>query len=171
MSKDKKRYILLFVILILVVSLVPSVLAISNYDQAVYKIDYNYKEDCCCQKDYPHNTPQHYSDYHANYPLHEKRSYQSENFENRYSSKSYLKNKKGFLGTAVKEYTVEIKNLGETGKYFIVTFNLKDKYGFEKVESVTKYIKTKETRKFVYRDVQFEKNEILRWRYTIDQTY
>ena len=75
------------------------------------------------------------------------------------------------MGTSVKEYTVEIKNLGETGNYFIVTFNLKDKYGFEKVESVTHYIKTKETRKFVYRDVQFEKNEILRWRYTIDQTY
>lgn len=170
MNMNKKRFLGFFIILSLVVILIPSVLAISNYDQTVYKVSSNYKEDCCCQKDYSYSA-YYYSNHHPNYQLHKKSSYENENSKNKYTEKSYLSNNKGFLGTSVKEYTVEIKNLGETGNYFIVTFNLKDKYGFEKVESVTKYIKTKETRKFVYRDVQFEKNEILRWRYTIDQTY
>ena len=168
MVKNKKKYFLGLLLLILVVSIIPSVLAVKNYDQTVYRVNSNYKEDCCCQKDYYHNTLYYHSNYHANSPLHEKSSYQSENFENRYVSKSYLKNKKGFLGTYAKEYTVEIKNLGRTGEYFIVTFKLEDKNGFERIESVTNYIKTGETGKFVYRDIQFEKNEILSWGYTID---
>ncbi len=172
MAEKKKLCLIVFVVSTLILGLLPSVFAVQNYDQTVYKVDSNYKNNYenrepsyekCCGKNY--------------YTLHSKCSYNSlrweSNYEKRiynqksYLEKSYQKNKKGFLGTYVKEYTVEIKNTGKTGEYFIVDFEFKDKNGFEFTQSVTNYIKTGETEKFVYRDVQFEKNEILRWSYNI----
>jgi len=175
MLENKKVYLLNFLLLVLTFSLIPSVLAIQSYDQTVYKINSNYKEDCYYKVIYS-NSPSYSQEHHyPNYKLHKKSSYENSyemnNWKNKYNEKSYQKNKKGFLGTYVKEYTVEIKNLEKTGEYFIVNFNLKDKNGFERKESVKNYIKTGETEKFVYRDIQFEKNEILRWSYTIDQVY
>lgn len=175
MVKNKKVYFLGLLFLVLVLIIISPVLAIRNYDQTVYRINSNYKEECCCQENYYSHASYYQNKDYSNYQLHRKSSYEKKyngDYEkNKYSKKSYLKSKNGFLGTLVKEYTVEIKNLGRTGEYFIVTFNLKDKNGFERIESVTNYIKTGETEKFVYRDVQFEKNEILSWSYTIDQVY
>lgn len=174
MLENNKKYLLSFGILILVISLISSILAIPSYDQTVYKKDLNYRNDGQIAK--------YHSEKYSNqnhYSLPSKCSYERQYLENNYYQRSYQKrdyiersyqkNKKGFLGTYVKEYTVEIKNTGNTGEYFIVNFKLKDKYDFEIIESVTNYIKTGETEKFVYRDVQFEKNEILKWTYTINQ--
>ncbi|GEM_PF-1787896 len=168
MIQCKKRYSWGFLILLLAIMLMHSVFAISNYDQTVYKVGSTYKEDCCSQKDYPKYTSYYSNNYYYHYQLQTKSSYEKKYTQKNYIEKSYVKTKKGFLGTYVKEYTVEIKNTGRTGEYFIVTFNLEDKNGFERKESVTNYIKTRETEKFVYRDVQFEKNEILHWDYIID---
>lgn len=75
--------------------------------------------------------------------------------------------RKGFLGDYVKEYSAYVTNTGQTGRYFTVTFNLEDKRGQEFSQSVTQYLKTGERKKFVYRDIQYERNEIIDWNYDI----
>lgn len=71
------------------------------------------------------------------------------------------------FGDYVKEYSVYVTNNGRTGRYYTVAFNLEDKNGYEFTQSVTQYLKTGENKKFVYRDIQYERNEILSWDYDI----
>jgi hypothetical protein len=98
--------------------------------------------------------------------------YQSDNTRTVDTSIKYTqfgteKTKKDFIGTYVKQYSVSVTNRGETGRYFTVTFNLEDKYGYDQGQSITQYLKAGENKKFVYKDIQFERNEILNWNYKI----
>jgi outer membrane lipoprotein-sorting protein len=75
--------------------------------------------------------------------------------------------RKGFLGDYVKEYSAYVTNKGITGRYFTVVFTLEDKNCYEFTQSVTQYLRTGEKKRFVYRDTQYERNEILHWDYDI----
>jgi hypothetical protein len=75
--------------------------------------------------------------------------------------------RKSFLGDYIKEYSVYITNRERTGRYFTVKFNFEDKNGYEFSQSVTQYLRTGEKKKFVYKDLQYERNEILNWDYNI----
>lgn len=175
MKNNQGRYLFYFGALIIFICLIGRISAIPDYDSNVYKVnsiqldsknnvkssDYvnyiNYYDKCC-----NYNYKSYYT-----LPLQNNPNEKSLSTKPGYSERSYQINKRGFLGTYVKEYTVEITNNKKTGNYFSVKFNLKDKYGYERAEIVTHYIRTGETQKFVYKNVQFEKNEILDWRYTI----
>lgn len=145
-----------------------SILATSNYDQKTYKVGPTiYKQDCCSyRKPYTYSWESRYfrergfweRDY---YISHENKNTVS------YSQCSRQETRKSFLGDYVKEYSVYVKNRGKTGRYFTVKFEFKDNNGYEFSELLTHYIKTGEEKKFVYRDIQYERNEILDWDYEI----
>jgi hypothetical protein len=84
-----------------------------------------------------------------------------------YTQYGIEKTRDNLFGDYVKDYSVYVTNRGETGRYFTVTYNLENKRGKEFSQSVTKYLKAGEKRKFDYKDIQFEKNEILDWNYDI----
>jgi len=80
-----------------------------------------------------------------------------------YSQYGTQTSRKSFLGDYVKEYSAYVTNRGRTGRYFTVVFTLEDKNGYEFSQSVTQYIRSGEKKKFVYKDLQYERNEILDW--------
>jgi hypothetical protein len=84
-----------------------------------------------------------------------------------YTQYSTEESRKGFLGDYVKEYSVYVKNRGRTGRYFTVVFDFQDKKGYEFSQAVTQYLRTGKSKKFVYKDIQYERNEILDWDYRI----
>lgn len=71
------------------------------------------------------------------------------------------------FGSSVQEYYVYVLNKERTGRYFTVVFELEDKTGEEYSQSITKYIRAGEKVRFSYRDVQFERNEIIDWDYEV----
>ena len=71
------------------------------------------------------------------------------------------------FGSSIQEYYVYVLNKERIGRYFTVVFELEDKTGEEYSQSVTKYIRAGEKMKFSYRDVQFERNEIVDWDYEV----
>lgn len=77
--------------------------------------------------------------------------------------------RKEFLGNYVVEYQVYVLNKGNTGRYFTVTFNFKTQEGFEYSEAITQYLKAGEKKEFLYKDVQFERTEILSWSYKVER--
>jgi hypothetical protein len=84
-----------------------------------------------------------------------------------YTQYGIEKTRDNLFGDYVKDYSVYVTNRGETGRYFTVKYNFKNKRGQEFSQSVTQYLKAGEKRTFVYKDIQFEKNEILDWNYDI----
>jgi hypothetical protein len=84
-----------------------------------------------------------------------------------YTQYGIEKTRDNLFGDYVKDYSVYVTNRGETGRYFTVTYNFENKRGQEFSQSVTQYLKAGEKRTFVYKDIQFEKNEILDWNYDI----
>jgi hypothetical protein len=76
---------------------------------------------------------------------------------------------KDFLGSYITKYIVSVFNKGNTGDYFTVTFNFKNQDGIEYSEAVTQYLKAGEKKEFVYKDIQFEKTEILGWSYEVKE--
>ena len=84
-----------------------------------------------------------------------------------YTQYGIEKTRDNLFGDYVKDYSVYVTNRGETGRYFTVKYNFKNKRGQEFSQSVTQYLKAWEKRTFVYKDIQFEKNEILDWNYDI----
>jgi hypothetical protein len=163
MIKPKKS-ICFFVILVFVGILAISfVSSIENYDQRVYKVNSNsYTEKSTYSQNY---CP--YCDSQRDYV--KKPSVQSQDYYKKihYTHYGYEDTRKSFWGDYVKEYTTQVTNCGNTGRYFTVVFTLKDKHGYEFTQSVTQYLRMGEKKKFVYRDIQYERNEILRWDYKI----
>jgi len=84
-----------------------------------------------------------------------------------YREYSGQERRKEFLGNYVQEYYVYVLNKERTGRYFTVVFYLEDKNGYEYSESITLYLRSGEKKKFAYRDIQFEKNEIVDWDYEV----
>ncbi len=161
--ESKKKYWVLFLGLILIFLLAGSVFAVSNYDQRVYRVDSkvkdNYNSERC--------SSCHIS-YNWIYENQKRETIRSDNdrFRN-YDSYKSEKTKKSIFGDYIKEYSVQVRNKGYTGRYFTVIFELKDKNGFEFTQSVTQYLRDGESKKFVYKDIQYERHEILNWGYSI----
>jgi hypothetical protein len=89
-----------------------------------------------------------------------------------YTDYSGQERREDFLGSYVQEYYVYVLNKEKTGRYFTVAFELKDKNGYVDRELVTLYLRSDEKEKFAYRDIQFERNEIVDWSYeVIPETY
>lgn len=100
----------------------------------------------------------------------EKESYNHEEWDiihPNYREYSGQERRKDFLGSYVQEYYIYILNKERTGRYFTVVFNLEDKNGYDFSQSVTQYLRSGEEKKFVYRDIQFERNEIVDWDYEV----
>jgi hypothetical protein len=87
--------------------------------------------------------------------------------DSNYREYSGQNRREDFLGTSVQEYYVYVLNKERTGRYFTVEFKLEDKNGYEDIESVTQYIRAGEKEKFSYKDIQFERNEIVDWSYKV----
>jgi ABC-type antimicrobial peptide transport system permease subunit len=107
----------------------------------------------CCNSDYIR-----YSNYKQNYENEIKGEYSY------YDKKEQIKD---FLGSYITKYIVSVSNKGNTGNYFTVTFNFKNQKGVEYSETITQYLKAGERKEFVYKDIQFERTEILSWNYDI----
>jgi Na+-translocating ferredoxin:NAD+ oxidoreductase RnfG subunit len=88
---------------------------------------------------------------------------------NVYSYYSKKEQEKDFLGSYITKYIVSVLNKGNTGDYFAVVFNFKTQDGFEYSETITHYLRAGERKEFLYKDVQFERTEILRWGYEIER--
>lgn len=86
-----------------------------------------------------------------------------------YSFYAKKEQEKDFLGSYVTRYIVSVLNKGNTGNYFTVTFNFNTQTGFEYSETITQYLRAGERKEFLYKDVQFEKTEILRWGYEVNR--
>ncbi len=160
MKEYKKKIICFLAIFLVGVFTISWVSALQNYDQRVYQIGPNtyserisYSQNQCERGDYQYRPIQKPSTTHYE--------------KIRYTHYGYEDTRKGFLGDYVKEYTAYVTNRGKTGRYFTVVFTLKDKHGYEFTESVTQYLRTGERKRFVYRDIQYEENEILRWSYKV----
>jgi hypothetical protein len=89
--------------------------------------------------------------------------------EERFSHFGKKEQEKDIFGSYITKYLVSVLNKGKTGNYFVVTFNFKDQRGFEYSESITQYLRAGERKEFVYKDIQFEKTEILSWSYNIER--
>ena len=160
----KKNWIFLFG-LVLIFLLAGFVLAVPNYDQKVYRVDSklknNYNSERC-------SNCYNYNNYEWDYGNQNREIVCSDNYGFRnYDSYKSEKTKKSIFGDYIKEYSVQIRNRGYTGRYFTVVFKLKDKNGFEFTQSITKYLRDGESKKFVYKDIQYERHEILNWGYSI----
>jgi len=106
---------------------------------------------------------------HYYYGLNYNKCYLENDIDNSiyYTQSGIEKTRDNLFGDYVKDYSVYVTNRGETGRYFTVTYNLENKRGQEFSQSVTQYLKAGEKRTFDYKDIQFEKNEILDWNYDI----
>jgi ABC-type antimicrobial peptide transport system permease subunit len=112
---------------------------------------------------YPINYENRYEhNYYENYPEEPK-------IIKDYSYSEKKEQEKDFLGSYITKYTVSVLNKGNTGNYFIVTFNFKTQEDFEYSEAITQYLRAGERKEFLYKDVQFERTEILGWSYKVER--
>jgi uncharacterized protein YxeA len=84
-----------------------------------------------------------------------------------YSSYSRHFREKDELGSYVEEFDVYVRNEDSVGGYFQVVFYFENCYGEEFAESITEYIKPRETEKFKYMDIWYKEKEICNWDYKI----
>jgi hypothetical protein len=160
----KSRKIVLVSLMLLVITFVSltSVLASQEYDDSVYKVSSSYSDD--------HSTTTRIvplsSCTHEGYTT---TCSPRKHLVNRihYAQYGDEKTRKNLFGDYVKEYSAYVTNRGVTGRYYTVVFELEDKNGYTFTQSVTQYLRTGEKKRFVYRDIQYERNEILDWSYTI----
>lgn len=120
----------------------------------------------------------YYGNYYENYNSGDSYSqrYQSANSpscqtsscqEINYRDNSGQTTEKEFLNNYITTYYVDIANRASHGMYFTVIFTFKDKNDFTFSERVTLYLRPGETKRFSYRDFQYEKNEIVDWEYRV----
>jgi hypothetical protein len=157
--KNSKK--MLLVVLMFLVVTIGSLTPIFAYDETVYKVDSSSNSHATITKTVPLNSCTH-----EGYTT---TCSQRTNLVNtiQYTQYGNEKTRKSIFGDYVKEYSAYVKNRGVTGRYFTVVFKLEDNHGFTFTQSVTQYLRTGEQKRFVYRDIQYEQNEILDWSYTI----
>jgi hypothetical protein len=175
MQKNNKTILLTLALLLIGIFLISSVFSMKDNTQTVYKVDstydsnhFNYYEHHDTENNYVKPTEishtNKYKSYHRQTNYYTKKTTVNTVHYTQYATEE---SRKGFLGDYIKEYSTYITNRGQTGRYFTVTFNLEDKNGYEFSQSVTQYLRTGEKKKFVYKDTQYERNEILDWSYKI----
>ncbi|GBE19527.1 MAG TPA: hypothetical protein ENG87_00855 [Candidatus Pacearchaeota archaeon] len=83
-----------------------------------------------------------------------------------YNHRGYHDIDKGVFGNDISRYVVYVRNREHKGDYFKVRFYFTDYYGKTRVESVTKYIKAGEDKKFIYQSI-YDKYENCDWSYKV----
>ena len=133
--------IILIIIMILLFTNVQaskSTTTISNsYNTQIYNANSNYPTPIYNQK--TSQTLKKYSTKDYNYL--------------RYTSVGNHERYYGVFGNEINEYKVYVRDREHKGGYFTTRFYLTDYYGKTRTESVTHYLKPKEERKFVYKNV------------------
>lgn len=176
--KNKNKLTKIFLILVFAtILLIGSVSAFGDYKRISYQTNYNSYNHMNQNSEYSND---YYSSGMSRVKNPQRTSYLNKHdnsyysYENRpvranYRQHAVQKTKKDFLGSYVKDYSVSITNKERTGKYYTVQFNFVDKNGYRYTESMTQYLKDGERKKFDYKDIQFERHEILDWDYRIIQ--
>ena len=144
MKNHKKHIFLLGGFVLMCLMLLSFTSALVNYDQRVYKVSSS-------STSWNSNLYEKYNN--ANTP--------------QYSYYGMEDTRRSFFGDYVKEYSAYVTNRGQIGRYYTVIFEFEDNHGFVFSQSVTKYLRKGESKRFVYRDIQYEQNEILDWNYRI----
>jgi len=84
-----------------------------------------------------------------------------------YNYNAYKKTLKGVLGNKIEYYTVYVKNQDYKTGYFRVNFYFTDYYGNTKTESITYYIKPKQGKEFIYKNIYKDKYKFYDWNYKV----
>jgi len=84
-----------------------------------------------------------------------------------YDYNAYKKKAKGILGNDIEDYTVYVKNQDYKPGYFKVKYYFTDYYGATKTETMTHYIKPKESKKFTYKNIYKDKYKFYDWDYEV----
>jgi len=84
-----------------------------------------------------------------------------------YDYHAYKKTAKGILGNEIEDYIVYVKNQDYKPGYFRVKYYFTDYYGDTKTESMTYYIKPKQGREFVYKNIYKDKYKFHDWHYEV----
>ncbi|MFH1643898.1 MAG: hypothetical protein ABIA74_01865, partial [bacterium] len=112
------------------------------------------------------NKNYYYSSPSQNYNyLSYKKTY-AENYPD-YDYHAYKKTTKGVFGNNIDKYIVEVKNKACEEAYFQVKFYFTDSSGRTDTEAVSYYIKPKQSREFVYKDIYSDDYKIKRWDYEV----
>ena len=159
MKKNQKLIWISLILVFVSIFFINFVFAIGSYDQRVYSVNTKYSTTSTTSLHSGSCTQDNYKTYCSS----------GRNYVNtiHYTQYGTQESRRGFLGDYVKEYSVYVTNRGKTGRYFTVTFELEDKDRQEFTQSITQYLRTGEKKRFVYRDIQYERNEILNWGYRI----
>ena len=84
-----------------------------------------------------------------------------------YNHKAYKKKTQGILGNDIEHYIINIKNQAHKPGYFQVTYRFTDYYGDTETETITHYIKPKQTKQFTYKNIHQDKYKFHSWDYKI----
>lgn len=85
----------------------------------------------------------------------------------RYYDWGKRKTTKGVLGNDIGRYEVFVGNRDYTGGYFKVVFHFEDYYGRTSSKSITRYIRPREERDFIFRDITASDYKYARWWYEV----
>jgi hypothetical protein len=168
MGNSKKTLLICIAFIFLEIFFIYSVSALQDYDQRVYKVSSSYSSS---EEEIHQN---HYFQEYYGRGEYSQRDYGiKENCASgsinkiHYTQYAFEDTRKSVFGDYVKEYSAYVTNKGRTGRDFTVVFTLEDKNGYEFTQSVTQYLRIGEKKKFVYRDIQYERDEILDWTYKV----
>ena len=84
-----------------------------------------------------------------------------------YDYHTYKEKTKGLFGNTVEHYVVYVKNQDYKPGYFRVNYYFTDYYGDTKTETMTYYIKPKESKKFIYTNIYKDKYKFHDWNYKV----
>ena len=84
-----------------------------------------------------------------------------------YDYYAYKEKTKGIFGNNIEHYTVYVRNQNYKGGYFKVKYHFTDYYGDTKTKTMTHYIKPRESKKFIYKNIYEDKYKFYDWNYEI----
>ena len=84
-----------------------------------------------------------------------------------YVYNAHKKTVKGVLGNNIEHYIVYVKNQDYKPGYFRVNYYFTDYYGNTKTEAITYYIKPKQGKEFIYKNIYKDKYRFHDWNYKV----
>lgn len=115
------------------------------------------------------NTNNYYNPYTyptiKHYPFYTKTYYKKNYLD--YDCHAYKKTLKGILGNNIEHYIVYVRNQDYKPGYFRVNYYFTDYYGDTKTETMTYYIKPKQAKEFIYKNIYEDKYKFHDWNYEV----